>query len=98
MNDEPVKTTDEQLRERLLASLAGDGTLSFGWVRVGVLHGIVHLAGEAPSLQARRSVASLAGHIPGVRGVVNRIAASGAPRPDRTIHLKIGEENDEVPE
>jgi osmotically-inducible protein OsmY len=98
MKKEPVKTTDELLRELLLANLAASRTWSFIGVRVGVLHGIVHLAGDVPSLEVRRAAADLARQVPGVRGVVNRIDAPGAPRPNRTINLNMGEENDKVPE
>jgi hyperosmotically inducible periplasmic protein len=95
MKTQPIKTTDELLRELLLANLAASRTRSFSGVRVGVLHGIVHLAGDVPSLEIRQAVADLVRQVPGVRGVANRIAAPGAPRPDRTINLENGEEYDE---
>jgi len=98
MNKEPEKTTDERLRELIMTHLAASTTLSFNGVRVGVLHGIVHLAGKLPSLEVRRAADDLARQVPGVRGVVNRIDAPGAPRPDRMINLKNGEEDDKVSE
>lgn len=98
MKNGSKKNADEELRERILAKLASCRTLARIRLRVGVLYGIVHLAGEVPSLDLRRAAADLAGKVPGVRGVANRIAAPGAPRPDRPINLKNnGEENDQVP-
>ena len=62
-------------------------------LRIGVLNGIVHLAGQAPSLDIWNLAEQLAALIPGVRGVVNRIEAPGAPSPARTINLVL--DNDE---
>ena len=93
--DRTIPTEDERLRERILAELT---VLGFTGLRVGVHHGIVHLAGEVPSMSIRQIVANLARQTPGVRGVANRINAPGAPHPDRTINLMNGEENDQVPQ
>ena len=58
-------------------------------LRVGVLNGIVHLAGVVDSLPERGAAEELAGQVPGVRGVVNRIEAPGAPSPAREINLDL---------
>ena len=57
--------------------------------RVGVLNGVAHLAGAACSLQVRAAAEEMAGKIPGVRGVVNRIEAPDAPSPGREINLDL---------
>lgn len=98
MEKETIKTTDELLREQLLANFAASPCRPFAGVRVGVLNGVVHLAGSVDALEARQLAADLAGQLPSVRGVVNRIEAPGAPRPDRTINLDFGEKSDKTPE
>ena len=58
-------------------------------VRLGVSQGFVHLAGTVASMDLRSAAEELAAGVPGVRGVVNRIEAPGAPSPSRTINLKL---------
>ncbi len=48
----------------------------------------------AASTEERLIAAELAGGIHGVRGVVNRIEAPGAPTPGRTIHLDLPSEKE----
>jgi osmotically-inducible protein OsmY len=58
-------------------------------LRVGVLNGIVHLAGAVDSLPDRAAAEELASQAAGVRGVVNRIETPGAPSPAREINLEL---------
>ena len=81
--------SDESLRAAILAILAADSRTAHADLRVGVLNGIVHLAGAADSLPERAAAEELAGQAPGVRGVVNRIEAPGAPSPAREINLDL---------
>lgn len=78
---------DENLRTAILAVLSADSRTASAGLRVGVLNGIVHLAGEVESLPVRAAAEELTRQAPGVRGVVNRIAAPGAPSPARQINL-----------
>lgn len=82
---------DEQLRQDVLDILQSNGLHDASGVRVGVLDGIVHLAGEASSRTAWEAVEQIVGRVNGVRGVVNRIQAPGAPSPSRTIQLEFDE-------
>lgn len=52
----------------------------FANMRVGVLNGIAHLAGVAPSDEIQIAAERLADQVTAIRGVVNRIEAPGAPR------------------
>lgn len=81
--------SDEILREQILAVLAADSRTSGEDLRVGVLNGIAHLAGQVDTLELRAAVEELAGCVPGVRGIVNRIEAPGAPSPSRIINLTL---------
>ena len=81
--------SDESLRAAILAALADDERTATAELRVGVLHGVAHLAGAASSLQVRAAAQELAEKIPGVRGVVNRIESPGAPSPGREINLDL---------
>jgi len=81
--------SDESLRAAILAALAADERSATVELRVGVLNGVAHLAGAACSLQVRAAAQELAGKIPGVRGVVNRIEAPDAPSPGREINLDL---------
>jgi len=83
----PHSQSDEDIRVAILAVLAADERTAAADLRLGVLNGIVHLAGEFDSLARRAAVEELALCVEGVRGVVNRIAAPGAPDPARTIDL-----------
>lgn len=84
--------SDERLRTAILAALAADEHIDRADLRVGVLNGIVHLAGKVAHLNERSAVEALARQVPGVRGVVNRIEAPGAPSPAREINLDLTNE------
>ena len=75
------------LRETILVAFAADTCLTSVKIRVGVLNGFVHLAGIVDSLKTRKVAEEIVRQIPGIRGIVNRIEAPGAPSPARTIHL-----------
>jgi osmotically-inducible protein OsmY len=85
----PPSLSDEQLRAAVFFSFAADESLINADVRVGVLNGIVHLTGRVASLKIRDKAQKIAERIHGVRGVVNRIEAPGAPSPARSIHLDL---------
>lgn len=87
--DGSAKIPDGILRALILAALAADERTANANLRVGVLNEIAHLAGAADTLAIRGSAEEIAGRIPGVRGVVNRIEAPGAPSPAREINLKL---------
>lgn len=94
---------DHTLRSTILSKFAADRRIAFANLRVGVSNGVVHLAGTVASIEVYVAVAELAAGVPGVRGVVNRIEAPGAPSPARTIHLpSLNKEepttDDEIPE
>jgi len=89
MTHKPQPPSDDNLRAAVLARFAADNRTASANLRVGVLNGIVHMAGVVSSLETWTVAAELAGTVPGVRGVVNRIEAPGAPSPARTIHLDI---------
>jgi osmotically-inducible protein OsmY len=89
MSRVPYPTSDEILRKAILASFASNDQNAFANLRVGVSNGIVHLVGGVASLEARIIAAEIAGGIQGVRGVVNRIDAPGAPSPARTVNLDL---------
>lgn len=99
MTDTPNPTPDESLRKAILARFAADPHTANANLRVGVLNAIAHLAGIVTTLEARIQAAELARGVPGVRGVVNRIEAPGAPSPGRTINLMLPHsDNDESTE
>ncbi len=81
--------SDESLRTAVLALFAADDEIAQAELRVGVLNGVVHLAGSVKSLETREAAEELAKSLRGVRGVVNRINAPGAPSPGRTIELNL---------
>lgn len=81
---------DELLRAAVLFALSAHG-LGPADLHVGVVNGIVHLAGRVDSLGTRGAAEELAQAVPGVRGVVNRIEAPGAPSPTRIINLDLTE-------
>jgi osmotically-inducible protein OsmY len=89
MNHASIQTADEKLRAAILSRFAADERTAYANLRVGVLNGIVHLAGVVNSIETRILAAELAEETEGVRGVVNRIEAPGAPRPDRIINLDL---------
>jgi len=80
---------DKELRQVVLDLLARDPRTAHLELRVGVLNGIVHLAGKAFSLESWNLVQKLAADLPETRGVVNRIQAPGAPSPARSIDVTI---------
>lgn len=92
MTNTPIQNTDEKLRAAILSRFAADDRTAFANLRVGVLNGIVHLAGMAASIETRILAAELAEEVAGVRGVVNRIEAPGAPSPARTVNLHLQNE------
>ncbi len=77
------------MRSIILTVLAADKRTATASLRVGVLSGVVHLAGVVDSLAKRSAAEELAKRTPGVRGVVNRIEAPGAPSPAREINLNL---------
>ena len=89
MMPEADPNPDEQLRTRIIQALALDEHIASLNLRVGVLNEIVHLAGQAPSLDIWNLTERIVLDVTGVRGVVNRIEAPGAPLPMRTIHLDL---------
>ncbi len=80
-------TPDEALRAAVLAAFASDSRIAAADLRVGVSNGLVHLAGRVGAPEERAAAAEIAGQLPGVRGVVNRIGAPGAPSPARIVQL-----------
>lgn len=87
MTKTPVQNRDEKMRAEILARFAADNRITYTNLRVGVLNGIAHLAGVVASVEIRIIAAETADDVPGIRGVVNRIEAPGAPSPSRAIHL-----------
>ncbi|MBI5839922.1 MAG: BON domain-containing protein [Chloroflexi bacterium] len=104
MTNDPEQCSDEKLRDAILSRLAKDNRTAFANLRVGVLNGIAHIAGVVSSLEIYVAAAEITGSVRGVRGVVNRIEAPGAPSPSRTIHLDLPaanterKDNDKIPE
>jgi len=80
---------DVTLRNTILDRFSCDDRTAYAHLRVGVVNGIVHLAGIVSSIETRIAAAELAGDVSGVRGVVNRIQAPGAPSPGRRINLNL---------
>lgn len=80
---------DETLREAILAAFSADNRIAANNLRVGVLKSIAHLAGKVDDLSKRDLAETLAQHVPGIRGVVNRIECPGAPSPARTVNLDL---------
>ncbi len=89
MKNEVELSVDERLRAAVLRALSRDTDLAPLNLRVGVLNAIVHLCGSVRTLVLWEQAGRLAGEVPGVRGVVNRIWAPGAPLPTRTIHIEL---------
>ena len=84
---QPFPPSDEDLRAAILAAFAANAQTAYADLRVGVLNSIAHLAGAATSLEIRSTAEELAKNVRGLRGVVNRIEAPGAPSPARRIDL-----------
>ncbi len=85
-------STDENLRQAVLLALKTDAHTAGLCLRVGVLNGIAHLGGDVPALPIWERAAEVTAGVPGIRGVVNRIAAPGAPSPGRIINLDLHRE------
>jgi len=81
--------SDETLRKKILERFTDDDRTAFENLRVGVVNGVVHLAGIVSSINMRVMAAEIAIDVAGVRGVVNRIEAPGAPSPARMININI---------
>lgn len=81
--------SDEYLRKAILTVFANDSRTASIDLRVGVLNGIAHLAGAVDSMAKRDTAEELAKHVRGIRGVVNRIDAPGAPSPSRAVNLDL---------
>jgi osmotically-inducible protein OsmY len=81
--------SDESLRAAILSRFATAARRELLQLRVGVLNGIAHLAGSVPSMEIYQLAAEIAGSVPGIRGVANRIEAPGAPDPSRRIDLHL---------
>ncbi len=89
MTGDANRTDDQELRQDVLSALSSDQRIVSIKLRVGVLNAIVHLGGSAASTEQWRRAEQVARNVPGVRGVVNRIEAPGAPSPARSIHLNL---------
>jgi osmotically-inducible protein OsmY len=85
-------SSDERLRAAILDLLVADSRTASADLRVGVLNGIAHLAGNVHSLEIRDAAEELVKSVHRVRGVVNRIEAPGAPSPARTVNLNLQNE------
>ena len=85
--------SDEKLRDAILAGLAGDNRTTNANLRVGVSNGIAHIAGVVALLEIFIAATKIAEAVPGVRGVVNRIEAPGAPSPARMVNLNLEKGN-----
>lgn len=87
MTQPPPPPLDESLRAAILALFSADKVTASASLRVGVLNGIAHLTGTVDALEIRNKAEELAKTVQGVRAVVNRIEAPGAPSPSRRIDL-----------
>lgn len=81
------ESADDDLRDAVQKALAADPDTAVLSLRVGVLHAIVHLGGQASSASLRQRAEAVAAGVAGVRGVANRIEAPGGPSPARTVNL-----------
>jgi len=88
-----LSPSDEDLRATILAAFAADTRTASADLHVGVLNGVAHLAGMVSSLEIREKAEELCKTVGGLRGIVNRIEAPGAPSPARRIDL-IEKENE----
>ncbi len=88
MSDQEIPS-DELLRKAVVETLAAKPQTAQLELLVGVVNAVVHLAGFAPTLALWQLAGELAAQQPGVRGVVNRIEAPGAPAPARKIQLDL---------
>ena len=97
MTQHTVSIPDEILRVAILSVFAADSQTAFIDLRVGVLNGIAHLAGTVDSLSIRSAAEMIANQVVGIRGVVNRIEAPGAPSPSREVNLNLNNLKEEEP-
>ncbi|HET7010196.1 MAG TPA: BON domain-containing protein [Anaerolineales bacterium] len=81
--------TDDHLRAAVLRALSTEPQTEGLNLRIGVLNGVVHIGGDVASGETRALAETICGQVAGVRGVVNRIQAPGAPIPSRTIHVDL---------
>mgnify|MGYP001025899655 CR=1 FL=1 len=86
MNSE-INSSDKELRQQVYQAIAAIDQLRKCKLRVGVANGFVHLGGKLSSLDLYVQTEELVRNLAGVRGVINRIEAPGAPSPSRVIHL-----------
>lgn len=91
MQSQQHEPSDTELREKILALFSTNSSQIFANLRVGVTHGIVHLAGYVDTLARRATAEEMVQNIHAVRGVVNRIEAPGAPSPSRSIQLNLAD-------
>ncbi len=84
---------DDNLRDQIIATLAADPRTRGADLRVGVVNGVAHLAGRTAELSTRTAAEDLAKQVHGVRGVVNRIEAPGAPSPSRAIQINLSQDD-----
>jgi osmotically-inducible protein OsmY len=89
MRQSPKTISDEDIRAAVVQALTAQDAPSISELHVGVLNGVVHLAGKVETVVVRAAIERIASQVAGVRGVVNRIDAPGAPSPARTIHLDL---------
>jgi len=75
-----------------MRALAADPDTAALDVRVGVLNAVAHLAGRVASEWVWRRAQAVAAGVAGVRGVVNRIEAPGAPSPARVVSIPLSEQ------
>ncbi|PWH12751.1 MAG: hypothetical protein DDG59_15385 [Anaerolineae bacterium] len=87
MSNPEADLSDQELRQHVVQVLAADEQLRHYSLRIGVASGFVHLGGKLSSLEGYERVEALVRNLPGVKGVINRIQAPGAPSPARVIHL-----------
>ena len=91
-HDDRDQQNDDSVRDAVMGALIQEERISVTGLRVGVQNGIVHLSGGLPSLETWETVEKIAAQVPGVRGVVNRIEAPGAPSAGREIDLDLNSE------
>ncbi len=90
------KPPDKTIRCEILSRFASDERIAGLNLHVGVVNGIAHLAGVVSSIEIRTTAADLVRDIQGVRGVVNRIEAPGAPSPGRSIILNLEDDKEKT--
>lgn len=95
MNNSFASGRDEKIRKILLLEFSKELDKDIT-LRVGVLNGIAHLAGTVNSMAKRQTAEELAKQVVGIRGVVNRIEAPGAPSPSRAVNLDLDNLQEEV--